>query len=399
MKNVLIKILPAAAILAAVLSLAACGGGTDETTAGSTAAETTAVETATVPETTTQTGSASTEPPTKPAETTTQPATQNPDETPGTQPLQPAVGQSAVVSSTATNFGSKSGGVKMALFVPGSSFTVYQISSDQVLIGLDGVFTGWVNKTDLVGQASFPSQPDEPSAPTEPATTAPATTKPATTQPDNSVKAPVGGSVAQIVSFYNQYANALRNYSGKVTVKKADGTVTVINSISGGAAVKNLAQDMLPNDYSAKPDLTFNNGKSGNTSLAGHLPRGDEAKMSVLQPEGVASAACVVNGSGWKVTVSLKPETVAQLSGVPKYTAQCMDTLSLTESDLKPFTLQSATVTYANCKIEAVMDSLGRITKLDIVTPATIAGKLKYGIVGINADVTGTYKGNYTFIY
>jgi hypothetical protein len=46
-----------------------------------------------------------------------------------------------------------------------------------------------------------------------------------------------------------------------------------------------------------------------------------------------------------------------------------------------------------------VMDSLGRITKLDIITPATINGKLKYGIIGINADVTGTYKGNYTFVY
>ncbi len=423
MKKPFVKILASAAILAAVFSLSACDDKVkDKTTTapGTTVAETTAVETATTPDTTTQPDTTATQPSIKTTETitTTLPTTIKPDETPDETPENPApqlaVGQTVTVSLSATHFGSKSQGVKMAQFVPGTSFTVYQIVDEQVLIGLGGVYTGWVNKSDVDGSApTTPVKPDEPENPAEPttkpsvtqpattrpATTKPDTTKPATTQPDMSIKAPVNGSKSQIVSFYNQYADELRNYTGKVTVQKSDGTVTVINSIGGGALVKNLAQDMLPNDYSAKATLTFVNGKSGDTTLARHLPRGKQSKMSVLQPEGVASATCVPSGNGWRVTIALKTETVNSLSGVPKYTAQCMDTLSLTDDDLNPFTLQSANVTYTNCSIDAVMDSLGRITKLDIETPATITGRLKYGFVGIDADVTGNYKGNYTFAY
>ena len=419
MNKSFVKILASAAILLAVFSLSACDDKTaDGTTTGTSAAETTAVETATVPdtttqaepETTTQAGEATTVPVTqKPDETTTAPTTEKPGETPDAPSAPLTVGQTVTVSPSATHFGSKSGGVKMARFVPGSRFTVYQIDGEQVLIGLDGAHTGWVNLSDIDGSgATAPVKPDKPETPaepttkpgaTQPATTRPATTKPSTTKPDTSIKAPVNGSKAQIVSFYNQYANELRNYSDKVTVQKSDGTVTVINSISGGAVVKNLAQNMLPNDYTAKPTMTFVNGKSGDTSLARHLPRGKQSKMSVLQPEGVASASCVPNGGGWKVTIALKPESVDQLSGVPKYTAQCMDTLSLTDDALKPFTLQSANVTYSNCKIVAEMDSLGRITKLDVSTPATITGKLKYGLIGIDADITGNYNGNYILTY
>ncbi len=413
MNKSFVKILASAAILAAVFSLSACDDKkTDQTTSGTvtTTTQTTPVETATVPETTTQADTATTQPTTKAEEITTVPTTQKPDKTPDDTPSpQLAVGQTVTVSDSATHFGSKSGGLKMARFVPGYSFTVYQIVGEQVLIGLDGRYTGWVNMADIDGSGVTPPvKPDKPETPdepttkpsvTKPATTKPASTKPATTKPDTSIKAPVKGSTAQIVSFYNQYANELRNYRGKVTVKKSDGTVTVINSIGGGSLVKNLAQDMLPNDYSAKPTLTFVGGKSGGTPLAKHLPRGKQSKMSVLQAAGVASATCVKSGSGWKVTIALKPESLKQLSGVPKYTSQCMDTLSLTDDDLKPFTLESAAITYSNCKIVAVMDSLGRITKLDVATPARITGRLKYGLIGINADVTGNYDGNYTFTY
>lgn len=221
-----------------------------------------------------------------------------------------------------------------------------------------------------------------------------------TKKPVTGITAPAGSNISKIVTFYNQYANSAKAYKGKVKITKADGTTTVINSISGGNTVKNLAQDMLPNDYSAKPVKTFINGKaSDGTTLASHLPRGEGAKMSVLQAAGVKSASCVKSGSGWKVTISLRTETVNELNGVPKYTSQCMDTLSLTADDLKPFTLESAKVNYIGCKIIAVLDSAGRFTKLDITTPANITGKLKYGFIGINADVTGTYEGNFTFSY
>ena len=41
----------------------------------------------------------------------------------------------------------------MASFVPGGTYTVYKTSDDEVLIGHDGVYTGWIHKSDIVGYA------------------------------------------------------------------------------------------------------------------------------------------------------------------------------------------------------------------------------------------------------
>lgn len=64
------------------------------------------------------------------------------------------VGGSAKVKTSATHFSSKSNGVKMAKFVPGGTYTVYKKSGNQVLIGRNGVYTGWVWDYDLEGYAS-----------------------------------------------------------------------------------------------------------------------------------------------------------------------------------------------------------------------------------------------------
>lgn len=66
----------------------------------------------------------------------------------------PAVGGSVKVKSTATHYGSKSGNAQMASFVPGGAYTAYKVDGDQVLIGLNGAYTGWVNLKDLEGYAS-----------------------------------------------------------------------------------------------------------------------------------------------------------------------------------------------------------------------------------------------------
>ena len=89
----------------------------------------------------------------------------NPDNKPQTpaptqpkdEPKDPAPslskGSTITVKKSATHFGSKSNGVRMASFVPGGSYTVYQTSGNQVLIGRNGVYTGWINKSDIVGYA------------------------------------------------------------------------------------------------------------------------------------------------------------------------------------------------------------------------------------------------------
>ena len=69
------------------------------------------------------------------------------------KPATPNVGSSVTVKTTATHFSGKSGGAKMASFVPGGAYTVYQTAGNEILIGRNGVYTGWVNKHDLVGYA------------------------------------------------------------------------------------------------------------------------------------------------------------------------------------------------------------------------------------------------------
>lgn len=67
----------------------------------------------------------------------------------------PKTGSSVKVKKSATHFGSKSGSKKMASFVPGGSYTVYQTSGSgnnmQLLIGRNGSYTGWVNLKDIQG--------------------------------------------------------------------------------------------------------------------------------------------------------------------------------------------------------------------------------------------------------
>lgn len=69
----------------------------------------------------------------------------------------PKAGATVTVKKSATHFGPQSGSKKMASFVPGGSYTVYETmgsgNNAQVLIGKNGAYTGWVKLTDLQGYA------------------------------------------------------------------------------------------------------------------------------------------------------------------------------------------------------------------------------------------------------
>ena len=84
------------------------------------------------------------------------PPSSKPADKPDTKPKEekkPSLkkGDSIQVKKTATHFSSKSGGSRMASYVPGGTYTVYKTSGSEVLIGRDGVYTGWINKSDIVG--------------------------------------------------------------------------------------------------------------------------------------------------------------------------------------------------------------------------------------------------------
>ncbi len=246
---------------------------------------------------------------------------------------------------------------------------------------------------------------DETTAVGETTTAAPGETTTAVA----TLKLPIGGTSAQVIGFYNDYGNAMKSYKGKVTVTKKDGTKSDVNYIAFAAITKKLAQDMLPNDYKEKPTYTFVNGTStvDGKTLSKWLPRDKSDKLSELSPtgaNGVKSATCTASGTGCKVVILMNDDIVTGESAInapSKYVSKCMDTLDMQPKDLEPFILKGATVNYTGCSIEAVFDDQGRMTKLDILTPANIKGDLAYKSLDLlkDTDITGNYKGNYTFAY
>ncbi|MEI6578558.1 MAG: hypothetical protein WCN92_03745 [Eubacteriales bacterium] len=225
-----------------------------------------------------------------------------------------------------------------------------------------------------------------------------------TTAVSAGIAAPVGTDIARIVAFYNQYANLTRVYPGTVAVAKMTGSISKIIYIAAG---KSIAERLLPNNYGAKPDLTFTNGKSGSIRLIDYLPRKGEAKMSVLEPAGVKSASCAVGPTGWAVTITLKSETLSGPKSYvdrPKYHYQCMDALDLlnfSPSDFKPFTFKTATVTYTDATtIQATVNSKGLLDNLHILEPARILVDLTWGFIKLkNTDVLGIFQEDYIFTY
>ena len=116
-------------------------------------------------------------------------------------------------------------------------------------------------------------------------------------KPAAEIKAPVNGSKADIVAFFNKYASAMKSYTGKVSVKRVQGTTSKINSLNPdkilGIDLIAKAEPLLPNDYPKTATKTFNGGKaSDGTTLASFLPAAKRASYKV-DPAGVKSASCV----------------------------------------------------------------------------------------------------------
>lgn len=224
-------------------------------------------------------------------------------------------------------------------------------------------------------------------------------------KPAAEIKAPVNGSKAEIVAFFNKYATAMKQYKGKVTVNRVQGTTSKINSLDPnkilGVDLVAKAEPLLPND-SKTDNKTFNGGKAADgTTLASFLPASKRAAYNVDPNKGVKSASCVKQGSGWKVSITLVVESGEGLTFVPTHHGSCFDTLSLTPDDFKPFSPKSTKVTYQSGTFTFVLNADGTLASINVSEPANVVCKLTFGNsnVGIDANFTGTWKQDFTFTY
>lgn len=214
------------------------------------------------------------------------------------------------------------------------------------------------------------------------------------------VTAPVGGSVADIVTYYNTAVNGAKKYSGKMTVQRTQGTVSSLEDISIGLATS-VVEGVLPNDYPEVEALTFTNGKASNgKTAASFFPVDDKAYTSQLTPAGVKSAVCTANGSGSKVVITLVSEKGNDINFVPKHHSSCADTLALTQEDLDPLTINECSITYTGMTLTAEIDEFGRVTSLKVSEPVTIEGKVAWKSLNlIEVKVLGTWKQEFIVKY
>lgn len=198
-----------------------------------------------------------------------------------------------------------------------------------------------------------------------------------TTTPPAKIDAPVGGSVAQIVAFYNKAANdtkAAKNFTAtrhnKLDCNLTEGVLKAANELLG-----DLRTDKTKT-------VTFVNGKgtgsdSGETTNKFLPPAGDVAHMSKLTAAGVASAKCEKKGTGWQITLKLKEE-VHDAKKVPPHHGSCMDTLDV-DWDGLPINVKEPMATYKGADIKAVVNKDGKLDSLYIYEPVAVRGSTVLG--------------------
>ncbi|MFU2400795.1 MAG: hypothetical protein ACM67T_03520, partial [Clostridiales bacterium] len=86
------------------------------------------------------------------------------------------------------------------------------------------------------------------------------------------------------------------------------------------------------------------------------------------------------------------------LTYVPKHHGSCFDTLSLTKDSFGPFEPVSTKVNYQSGTFTFVLNANGTLASINVTEPANVVCKLKKGI-SIDADFTGTWQQQYTFVY
>lgn len=126
------------------------------------------------------------------------------------------------------------------------------------------------------------------------------------------VSAPVGGSTAQIVTFYNQHANQVKAAT-KITIKKHDKSDTVMDIPAiAKAFMGSSMEEMNPNTDETTTE-TFVNGKGVKDSslkLNEFLPVSGKSIVSQLKASHVQSASCTKQSNGWVVKITLKDEAM-----------------------------------------------------------------------------------------
>ena len=128
---------------------------------------------------------------------------------------------------------------------------------------------------------------------------------------ESEIKAPVGGSIAQVVEFYNLQSAAIKTVD-RITVKKHDVREIDMHipSMLKALAPKDMVDSFEPNKNETISENFVNGRGTKDTSrrLNDFMPVNGKPIVSQLKASHVQSASCVAQGDGWVVRINLKDE-------------------------------------------------------------------------------------------
>jgi hypothetical protein len=263
------------------------------------------------------------------------------------------------------------------------------------------------------GEVAAPAPTTQAPQTTAPTTQAPQTTAPSADAGDSTTKAPeanapagdskVPATTEEIVAAYNKVLNGTKNYQGKVHIKK-DSTVSLqITDCPGGNLVKNIVQPVVDNLAGASTwEDDYENGVTpeGGKFYNAITPGDRDAALTV---DAVASASATADGDGYKMTITLKPET-SKFDGTnttdPVFHKQITNPLNLAEIDLgDAIQITAADMSYAGATLNVAVDGEGRITSLGLKMPIEGSGTGKAGPINATIGIAGSLDDVYTMTY
>ncbi len=232
-----------------------------------------------------------------------------------------------------------------------------------------------------------------------------ATTAAPTTVASNNFGAPVGGTVEQIVQYYNTKANAIKQEKNFSVKRVQDQSIKFDEPALVAAVFNALLKDLTKVSTS---DEVFANGvgtkKEGNTP-AKYFTVKDKDYVSQLTANGVKSAECKVEGDKVVITILLNEET-CNAKVVPPIYGSCINNITEDIINVKEAKISDdAQATYSAGSMKLTVDGAsGKATQLITHAEGKIKGNVEAGTITYlptvkNAVVSGKFTETFDMTY
>ncbi len=232
-------------------------------------------------------------------------------------------------------------------------------------------------------------------------------------------QAPVNGSVAEILTFYNAAANNTKQQKNFTVVTKGKLDCKIKELITTNKLVISGANKLLESLFKDEEFTeTFKDGKGTqrtDKTPNTYLPVKNQDYMSKLTPADVLSASCTPKGDGWEVKIVIKEETVSPITPPPMH-YKGMDTMDkeINLADLpNGITIhEDAKATYLvpdksqmsgagrDYSVRGIVNKNGTLDEYSFYEPLLLFGQAQmYVPIWLDVSIEGYFISDITFTY